>query len=117
VGLICFLALAGSNKSGVMGQLCRIIRHLQRRRASETKNWRAPLQFRLPDSPPGRQSQKYAPGAALRIVDHLRCSFASFKSTAGRTRCGELGAHLLQARTKRFDLVLLLRDRSLEFLR
>ena len=31
----------------------------------------------------------------LGIVDQLRRSFARFKSPTGRTRCGELGAHLL----------------------
>src|SRR5438477_8481817 len=55
---------------------------------------------------------------ALGIADHLRRSsatadsscgeFARFKSATGRTRCGELCAHLLEARGKRFNLLLLL---------
>ena len=43
----------------------------------------------------------------LGVVDHLRRRFARFKSATGRTRCGELCAHLLQARSKRINLLLL----------
>jgi hypothetical protein len=52
------------------------------------------------------------------VVDHLRCrsatadsscgEFARFKSAIGRTRCGELCAHLLETRSKSFNLLLLL---------
>ena len=45
----------------------------------------------------------YCGGRALGIVDHLRCRFAHFK----------LCAHFLEARSKGFNLLLLLRDASL----
>ena len=45
--------------------------------------------------------------ASLGVVDHLQCRLARFKSTTGRTRCGELCAHFLKALSKRLNLLLL----------
>ena len=42
----------------------------------------------------------------LAIENHLGRRLVRFKSATGRTRCGELAAHLLQARSKRFNLLL-----------
>ena len=40
----------------------------------------------------------------LIVLDHLRRRFARFKSATGRTRCGELCAHLLDVRSLLFEL-------------
>jgi hypothetical protein len=68
----------------------------------------------------------YANGRLLGIVDHLSRRSATadlcggesvhFKSATGRISCGELCTHLLQARRKRFNLLLLLRGDRLKVL-
>src|SRR6266404_1516676 len=50
------------------------------------------------------------------LILDLRHTFTHFKSATGRTRCGEPGAHFLQARVKRFNLLLQLCDRGSLFL-
>ena len=77
---------------------------------SDRPSFEATYSHQTGDATPGNPlSQKLGVLAALLIVvDHLRCRFARFKSATGRTRCGELGAHLLQGRGKRFNLLLLL---------
>ena len=78
----------------------------------------------VPQPPPSRpdlSSRIPGPDAALGIVDHLRRRFARFKSATGRTRCGELHAHLLDLRCLFFKtgseglyFFLLLRNRGLK---
>ena len=48
--------------------------------------------------------------ALLIVQDRLRCGVIHFESATGRTRCGELGVHFLQAHSKRFNLLFLARD-------
>jgi hypothetical protein len=47
---------------------------------------------------------------ALLIENRFRRGLAHFKSTIGRTRCGELGAHSLKARCQSFDFLFLFRE-------
>jgi hypothetical protein len=73
--------LGNPTKAESWEKLCRIIRHLQWRRARDMKlNADAPpLQFRLPESRPGGQSQNYF---------HQRGSRTGFSPELSRVREG-----------------------------